>query len=89
MEICWASTAMKSSREMYAFRSGYSKHVFAARRMLSQPVNWGGKKLSLEYSAIDTRYSGTKLYVSDTQEVGITIGTNRTLSLAQLFARRG
>lgn len=58
--------------------------------MLSQPVTLGGKKLSLEYSLIDTRYlGGDKPYVDNLQEMGITIGTNKNAFNAKSFVRAG
>ena len=57
--------------------------------MLSQPVNLG-KKMSIEYSLIDTRYLGSdKPYVDNTQEFGITIGTNKSAQDARSFIRGG
>jgi hypothetical protein len=58
--------------------------------MLAQPVNFFGVPLSLEYSAVDTRYvGGTKFYVDNTQEIGISIGTNRRADVSKKFTRVG
>lgn len=57
--------------------------------MLSQPVNWGGNKLSVEYSMVDTRYMGTKIYIDNTQEFGISVGTNKSAFSARSFLRGG
>ena len=58
--------------------------------MLSQPANWNGQKLSVEYSLVDTRYlGGTKLYIDNTQEIGITVGTNKNAFSARSFIRGG
>ena len=57
--------------------------------MLLQPVSWGGSKLSLEYSLIDTRYFGDKPFADNSQEIGITIGTNRRAESAQRYIRAG
>jgi hypothetical protein len=58
--------------------------------MLSQPANWNGQKLSVEYSLVDTRYvGGTKLYIDNTQEIGITVGTNKNAFSARSFLRGG
>lgn len=58
--------------------------------MLSQPANWNGQKLSVEYSLVDTRYTGgTKLYIDNTQEIGITVGTNKNAFSARSFLRGG
>jgi len=57
--------------------------------MLSQKVVLGGRRMSLETSLIDTRYFGTKLYVEDTQELGVSLGTNRSASSARSYLRGG
>lgn len=56
--------------------------------MLSQPVNFG-KKMSVEYSLIDTRYLGDKPFIDNFQEIGITIGTNKSALDARSFVRGG
>jgi hypothetical protein len=57
--------------------------------MLSHPVNLG-KKLTMEYSLIDTRYiSGDKPFFDQFQEIGITIGSNKGASDARSFLRGG
>lgn len=73
----------------YSADPGISSTVFRNGLMLSHPVEMGGHKLSLEYSLIDTRYTGTKFYVNNTQEVGITIGTNKRAYNARSFIRGG
>jgi hypothetical protein len=57
--------------------------------MLSQPVTIDGRKLAVQYSLIDTHYFGTQLYVEDTQELGISVGTNRRASSARSYLRGG
>ncbi|MBL8446753.1 MAG: hypothetical protein JNJ44_04985 [Zoogloeaceae bacterium] len=57
--------------------------------MLSQPVRIGGMPLSAEYSVIDTRYLGTEIYVDNTQEIGVTVGTNRSAFSSRSFLRGG
>lgn len=56
--------------------------------MSSVPAFLGGK-LAAEYSFIDTRYLGAKPFVSNTQEIGVTIGTNRNASNARSYTRAG
>ena len=49
-----------------------------------------GSKMAAEFSIIDTRYLGSeKPFVTDSQEVGITLGTNRKASNARSFTRMG
>jgi hypothetical protein len=73
----------------YSFDPDIRSTVLRNGVMLSQPVNWGGKKLSLEYSAIDTRYNGTQLYIPNSQEFGITVGTNKSSFSSRSFLRGG
>lgn len=56
--------------------------------MLSQPINLG-QKLSVEYSLIDTRYVGDKPFLDNFQEIGITVGTNKSALDARSFVRGG
>lgn len=57
--------------------------------MISQPVTLAGSSLSAEYSFIDTRYLGTEIYVDNTQEIGVTLGTNRSAFSSRSFLRAG
>lgn len=80
---------MKFKSGDYSFDPGISSTALRNGVMLSQPVSWGGKELSMEYSATDTRYSGTKLYIDNTQEFGITVGTNKSAFSSRSFLRGG
>lgn len=82
-------TTLKVTSGDYSANPGINSTVFRNGLMLSHPVMMGGHKLSLEYSLIDTRYTGTKFYVDNTQEVGITIGTNKRAYSARSFVRGG
>lgn len=58
--------------------------------MASVPTAMFGSKMAAEFSIIDTRYLGSeKPFVTDSQEVGITLGTNRKASNARSFTRLG
>ena len=81
---------MKFKSGDYAFDPGVKSTVLRNGLMASHPVVLNGSKLSLEYSLIDTRYTGgTKPYVDNTQEVGITLGTNKNAFSARSFFRGG
>lgn len=54
---------------------------------LSQPVSFGGSKMSMEYGVSDTRLSGTSLYQNNSQEVSISLGTNKSALSARSFLR--
>ncbi|NMG50332.1 hypothetical protein GO613_19755 [Azoarcus communis] len=58
--------------------------------MLSQAVNLAGLPLAVEYSLVDTRYTGgTKFFVDNTQEIGVSVGTNRSGDLSKNYMRFG
>lgn len=73
----------------YAFNPDIAMVGFRNGVMLSQPVTLGGKKLSAEYSFIDTRYTGDKPFVNNLQEIGITLGTNKNAYTSRSFLRAG
>lgn len=54
---------------------------------LSQPVSFGGSKMSMEYGVSDSRLSGTSLYQNSSQEVTISLGTNKNALSARSFLR--
>lgn len=57
--------------------------------MASIPNSLFGSSLATELSLIDTRYLGDKPFVSNSQEVGITLGTNRNAANKHSFLRAG
>lgn len=73
----------------YSYDPGIANTVFRNGVMYSRPVTVFGKKMSIEYSLIDTRYTGTKLYNQGYDEVGITLGTNKRATSARSFFRAG
>jgi hypothetical protein len=54
---------------------------------LSQPVSFGNGKMSVEYGFSDTRLGGTKLYQNNSQELTISLGTNKSALSARSFLR--
>ncbi len=54
---------------------------------LSQPVSFGERRLSLEYGFSDSRLGGTKLYQRNSQELTISLGTNKRALSARSFLR--
>ena len=73
----------------YSFDPDIQSTVLRNGVMLSQPVTLGGKKMSVEYSLIDTRYLGDKLYMDNTQELSVTLGTNKRAYSSRSFFRAG
>lgn len=57
--------------------------------MYSMPTTMMGGKMAAEFSLIDTRYLGDKPFVDNTQEIGVTVGTNRNAANARSFVRAG
>ena len=82
-------TTTKVSAGDYSFDPDISNTVLRNGVMLSQPVTLKGKRLAVEYSLIDTRYLGTEIYVDNTQEFAITLGTNRSVFSSRTFLRGG
>jgi hypothetical protein len=55
--------------------------------LLSQPVSFGGSKMSVEYGISDTRLTGTALYQKSAQEFTLSLGTNKNALSARSFLR--
>lgn len=87
--IGYYQTGKFSSGE-YSFDPDIKQLTLRNGAMLSQPFYFAGNKLAVEYSLIDTRnVGGDKPFIGDTQEVGITIGNNRSAANATSFLRGG
>lgn len=84
------NATMKLGSGDYAFDPKISNTSLRNGVLVSQPVVWDGKKLSVEYSLVDTRFvGGTRPYVNQYQEFGITVGTNKNAYAARTFVRGG
>jgi hypothetical protein len=57
--------------------------------LMSIPGKTFGPKLVAEVSFIDTRYIGTQPFISNTQELGFSLGTNKRASNARTYMRAG
>lgn len=80
---------LKFSANGYSFDPNISNTVFRNGVMLSTPISFMGRKMSIEYSLIDTRFTGTALYNEGYDEIGITIGTNKNAQSARSYLRGG
>lgn len=80
---------LKLSTNGYSFDPEISNTVFRNGLLLSQPASVGGRNMSIEYSLIDTRFTGTKLYNNGYDELGITLGTNKSAGAARSYLRAG
>jgi hypothetical protein len=84
------NSSVKLGSGQYASDPGITNTSLRNGLLFSQPVRLGGKRLSMEYSLVDTRYvSGTKPYVDNYQEVGVTVGTNKDAFSSRSFVRGG
>ncbi len=73
----------------YSFNPGIKNTVLRNGVMLTQPVMALGQAMSVEYSIIDTRYLGTDVFMDNTQEVGVTLGTSKRATSARSYLRAG
>lgn len=80
---------LKLSVNDYSYNPDIANVVFRNGVMYSHPINAFGKKMSIEYSLIDTRFTGTKLYNDGYDEISVTLGTNKNASSARSFYRAG
>ena len=55
--------------------------------LLSQPITIGGSKMSVEYGLSDTRYLGGSLYQKNSQDLSVSLGTNKSAFSARSFFR--
>lgn len=76
---------VKISSGDYSYDPGISNTLFRNGVMLSQPVSVGGKKMAIEYSLIDTKFTGTALYNMHYDEISVTLGTNKASSSRSFF----
>lgn len=80
---------LKASVGDYSFDPGIKNTVFRNGVMLSQPTNLFGKGMSVEYSLIDTRFTGDALYTTGYDEIGVTLGTNKSANSSRSYLRAG
>ncbi len=98
-DLGWGSVAMgnmigsyktlKTKVGDYSFDPQIRNTVLRNGFMFSLPTPIAGKRLSTELSAIDTRYSGTELYMKSYQEYGIALSTARSATSSRSFLRTG
>ena len=68
---------LKIQTKDYSYDPGISNTIYRNGVMLSQPVVLEGKPLALEFSAVNTVFTGSELYNKWTNEFGVTIGTRK------------
>lgn len=79
----------KFSTGEYSFNPDITNIATRNGVMLSHPAHFG-RKLTVEYSLVDTRYLGSdKPFLDAYQEIGVSIGTNKSAMDARSFFRTG
>lgn len=73
----------------YSFDPKISNTVLRNGLMASIPTVVMGQKMALEFSYINTVYSGTALYSNQYNEIGVTLGTNKSANSARGYLRAG
>jgi hypothetical protein len=84
------NSTLKFKSGEYAFDPQVRNTALRNGVLWSQPTVLDGKKMSLEYSLVDTRFvGGTRPYVRNYQELSITLGTNKNAFASRSFIRGG
>jgi hypothetical protein len=63
--------------------------VFRNGVLVSQRVDWFGGGLSMEYSFVNTFYTGTDLYLNSYNELRVALGSNRRADSVRSFIQAG
>ncbi|MDX5298701.1 MAG: hypothetical protein LPK85_07095 [Gammaproteobacteria bacterium] len=74
-----------------AYNPDINNTVFRNGVLVEQPLSlmWNGDPLSIEYSLVDTRYTGTALFNRYQDELSVTIGTRRASNARASRVRGG
>jgi hypothetical protein len=73
----------------YSIDPKISNTVYRNGILASFPTSAFGQKMAIEASFILTNYTGTALYSNQYQEIGLTLGTNKSASSARTYVRAG
>lgn len=73
----------------YSFDPQINNTVFRNGVMASFPTTVLGRKMAFEVSFVNTLYTGTELYSNQSNEIGVTLGTNKGASSARSYFRAG
>lgn len=80
---------LKFSAGDYSFDPEIRNTVFRNGLMWSVPHSWLGGRYAMEYSYINTQFTGTELYTNAYNEFGLTLGTARGVESVLSFLRAG
>jgi hypothetical protein len=73
----------------YSVDPKISNTVYRNGILASFPTSMFGQKMAIEASFILTNYTGTSLYSNMYQEIGLTLGTNKSANSARSYVRAG
>jgi len=79
----------KFSAGDYSFDPKINNTVYRNGVMASFPTNLMGRKLAFEVSFVNTIFTGTELYSNQSNEIGVTLGTNKGANSARSYFRAG
>ena len=79
----------KLSAGDYSFNPNISNTVLRNGILLSVPTVAFGKKMAYEISFINTLFTGSELYSKQYNEIGLTLGTNKSANSARSYLRAG
>lgn len=85
-------STVKMKIDEYTSNPNISNTILRNGLMYSMPLNAFSdldNTITIEVSAINTRYLGTELYVTSQNEVGLTVGTNKRVKGATRYLRAG
>lgn len=73
----------------YSFDPQIKNTVYRNGVMASFPTVMMGRKMALEVSYVNTIFTGTELYSNQSNEIGVTLGTNKGANSARSYLRAG
>ena len=73
----------------YSFDPKINNTVFRNGVMGSFPTTVMGRKMAFEVSYVNTIFTGTELYSNQSNEIGVTLGTNKGANSARSYLRAG
>lgn len=82
----WRSLSMSGT---YGYDPGLSNGAFRNGLMVSRPFELGGSKRAVQFYLIDTRVTGTELFVRNWQELGVTFASRPRVNVARDYASAG
>lgn len=79
----------KFSAGGYSFDPQIKNTVFRNGLMASVPTSFMGQRMAAEYTFTNTTYTGTDLYSKQYNEIGASIGTNKSANSSRSYLRGG